>query len=48
MSYVADIVYIEDLLEEFDLAPNNKIDELLGALEDADAENVGDDTGEEE
>jgi hypothetical protein len=44
--YVADIEYIEDLLEEFDLAPNNKIDELLGALEEADAEDAEDD-GEE-
>jgi hypothetical protein len=46
MSYAADIEYIEDLLEEFDLAPTSKIGDLLVLLEDADSENAEDDQEE--
>jgi hypothetical protein len=34
MAYVADIEYVEDLMDEFDLDPNDKIADLLEVLED--------------
>ena len=44
MPYVADIEYVEDLLEEFNLTPKDKIADLLDVLEDA----VADDEETEE
>ncbi len=42
MAYTADIEYLEDLLGEFNLSPNQKISALMDALENADAEETDD------